>query len=375
MVFNSLGLTSGSFLPKYRIRHLWTNNEPKAGESRRMKLVDIETVEPGQILGRTIFSSNGAILLSAGVHLTVFMISTLKRIGVTTIYIDDPTFRDIHYEEVLSVETKRAVIFQMSETFAQLRSGKTFSSKAIGETVDDLLEDVLKNQTTMIHLSDIRTADNAMFLHSMNVCMMASLIGLNMGLNMIQLKELAIGALLHDIGKIGAPEAQEGRLHHAWRGFDLLKNKREYSLLIAHVAFQHHEAVDGSGAPRGLTDEDIHLYAKIAAVANTYDNLIYPTGDEQPLLPHEACERLNAYSGTLLDHEVLVEFMRMVSIYPNGISVRLSNRQIGVVVRQHRGLPGRPIVRVIDKDGNDAVSYSEIDLAQNPTLFIEAVLS
>ncbi|TVY03228.1 HD-GYP domain-containing protein [Cohnella terricola] len=340
-----------------------------------MKLVDIETVEPGQILGRTIFSSNGAILLSVGVHLTVFMISTLKRIGVTTIYIDDPNFRDIPHQEVLSVETKRTVIYKMSEMFAQLRSGKTFSSRAIADTVDDLLEDVLRNQNNMIHLSDIRTADNAMFLHSMNVCMMASLIGLNMGLNMVQLKELAIGALLHDIGKIGAPEVQEGRMHHAWRGFDLLKNKREYSLLIAHVAFQHHEAVDGSGAPRGLKNEDIHLYAKITAVANIYDNLIYPQGDEEPLLPHEACERLNAYSGTLLDHEILVQFMRMVSTYPNGISVRLSNRETGVIVRQHRGLPGRPIVRAIDKDGNDAVSYSEIDLAQNPTLFIEAVLS
>ncbi|MFC4598520.1 HD-GYP domain-containing protein [Cohnella hongkongensis] len=340
-----------------------------------MKLVDIETVEPGQILGKTIFSSNGAVLLSTGVQLTVYMISTLKRLGVTSVYIDDPMYRDITHEELLSEETKQAVIHQMSETFEQLRSGKSFNSKAIGQTVDELLDDVMKNQNVMIHLSDIRTADNAMFLHAMNVCMMSSLVGLNMGLNMLQIKDLAIGALLHDIGKLGAPEAQEGRMHHAWRGFDLLKSKREYSLLVAHVAFQHHEAIDGSGAPRGLTGEDIHTYAKITAVANLYDNLIYPLGDDEPLLPHEACERLNAYSGTLLDHEVLVHFMRIVSIYPNGISVRLSNRRTGVVVGQHRGLPGRPIVRIIDKDGDEAVSYSEIDLAQHPTLFIESVLS
>ncbi|XID90619.1 HD-GYP domain-containing protein [Paenibacillaceae bacterium WGS1546] len=340
-----------------------------------MKLVDIETVEPGQTLGKTIFSSNGTVLLSKGVQLTVYMISTLKRLGVTTIYIDDPLYRDISHEELLSEETKRVVIHQMSETFEQLRSGKAFNAKVVGQTVDELLEDVLKNQNVLIHLSDIRTADNAMFLHAMNVCMISSLIGLNMGLNMIQLKELAIGALLHDIGKLGAPEVQEGRMHHAWRGFDLLKNRREYSLLIAHVAFQHHEAIDGSGLPRGLTGEDIHTYAKIAAVANTYDNLIYHSDDGAPMLPHEACERLNAMSGTQLDHEVLVNFMRIVSIYPNGISVRLSNRQTGVVIGQHRGLPGRPVVRVIDKEGEEAVGYTEIDLAQHPTLFIEAVLA
>lgn len=340
-----------------------------------MKLVDIETVEPGQILGKTIFSSNGTVLLSNGVHLTVYMISTLKRIGVSTIYIDDPLYRDITHDEVLSEDTKRAVIHQMSEMFETLRSGKDFSSKAIGQTVDNLLDDVMKNQNILIHLSDIRSADNASFLHAMNVCMISSLLGINMGLNMIQLKDLAIGSLLHDIGKLGAPEVQEGRMHHAWRGFDLLKNKREYSLLIAHVAFQHHEAVDGSGLPRGLSGEDIHLYAKITAVANKYDNLIYNSGEERPLLPHEACERLNALSGSELDHEVLVHFMRIVSVYPNGISVKLTNRQTGVVVGQHRGLPGRPIVRVINKDGEEAVGYKEIDLAQHPTVFIEAVLN
>lgn len=340
-----------------------------------MKLVDIETVEPGQHLGRTIFSSNGTVLLSSGVQLTVYMISTLKRIGVTTVYIDNPMYRDISIDEVLSDETKRAVIHQMSEMFEALRSGKTFNSRAVSQTVDELLDDVMKNQNLLIQLSDIRSADNAMFLHAMNVCMVSSMLGLNMGLNMIQLKELAIGALLHDIGKLGAPEVQEGRMHHSWRGFELLKNKREHSLLVAHVAFQHHEAIDGSGEPRGLTGDDIHSYAKIAAVANAYDNMIYASGDEKPLLPHEACERLNAMSGTKLDHEVLVHFMRIVSIYPNGISVKLSNRQTGVVVGQHRGLPGRPIVRVIDKDGDEAVGFKEVDLAQNPTLFIEAVLT
>lgn len=340
-----------------------------------MRLVDIETVEPGQTLGRTIFSANGTVLLSSGVQLTVYMISTLKRLGVTTVYLDDPMFRDIEVDEVLSDDTKRAVIRQMSETFETLRSGKEFSTKSIGQTIDQMLDDVMKNQSVLVQLSDIRTADNAMFLHAMNVCMMSSLLGLEMGLNMVQLKELAIGTLLHDIGKLNAPELQEGKMHHSWRGFELLKNKREYSLLIAHIAFQHHEAVDGSGLPRGLTGEEIHLYAKIAAVANTFDNLLFNAEEKKPLLPHEACEQMNAMSGRELDHEVLVHFMRIVSVYPNGISVRLSNRQTGVVVGQHRGLPGRPIVRVINKEGEEVVAAKEIDLAQHPTIFIDAVLS
>lgn len=142
---------------------------------------------------------------------------------------------------------------------------------------------------------------------------------------------------------------------------------------MAHIALQHHEHVDGTGQPRGLTGDEIHPYAKITAVANTYDNLLHPQ-DGSRVLPHEAVETLNAMSGTKLDHEMLVQFNRFVSIYPNGISVRLSNRQTGVVVGQHRGLPGRPIVRVLARDMDD-VRAEEIDLARHPTLFIEAVLS
>ncbi len=340
-----------------------------------MRLVNIETVEPGQTLGKTIFSANGAVLLSTGVQLTVYMISTLKRLGVTAIYIDDPKFRDVDPQDLLSDETKRAVINQMAETFEALRSGKEFSTRAISHTIDQLLEDVMRNSNVMVHLSDIRTADNTMYVHAMNVCTLSALIGLNMGLNMIQLKELSIGALLHDIGKLGAPEVQEGRMHHSWRGFEILKMKREYSLLVAHVAFQHHEAVDGTGVPRGIAGDEIHPYAKIVGVANAYDNLLSTIEDGKPLLPHEACERLNALSGTKLDHEVLTHFMKVVSIYPNGISVRLSNRKIGVVVGQHRGLPGRPIVRIISKEDEDTVEAKGFDLAENPTVFIEAVLN
>lgn len=339
-----------------------------------MRLVDVEQVEPGQTLGKTIFSANGNILLSTGVQLTVFMISTLKRLGVTSIYLDDPLYRDIQPEEMLSEETKRAVMHQMSETFEALRSGKEFSSRAISQTVDQVLDELMRNSSVMIHLDDIRTHDNRNFVHALNVCMMATLIGLNMGLNMVQLKELALGALLHDIGKINAPEVQEGRTHHAWRGFDHIKNRWDYSLLIAHIAFQHHEAVDGSGQPRGLGGDEIHLYAKIVAVANTYDNLLFSEVPGRRMLPHEACEQLLALSETKLDYEVLMQFMRIVSIYPNGVSVKLSNRQIGVVVRQHRGLPGRPVVRIIDNTGGDSTAR-DLDLAEHPTLFIETVLN
>lgn len=342
-----------------------------------MKYVHIDSVESGQYLGRTIFSSNGTVLLSEGVQLTVYMITTLRRIGVTMLYIKDENLKDVEIVDVVSEENKRAVMQQMGEMLQSIRSGKEFYSKAISVSVDRLLEDVMLNKEVLLQLSDIRTKDNEQYVHALNVCTMAALIGINMGLTHTQIKELAVGALLHDVGKVELltdDASEDKRRHHTWRGFELLKNKREFSLLIAHVAFQHHEAPDGSGLPRGLDDEQIHLYAKIVAVANTYDNLLFDSETGKKALPHEAIEQLTALAGTKLDRDCVIQFLRTVSIYPTGVSVRLSNREVGVVVGQHRGLPGRPIVRVVKKE-DEELNVTEFDLSKHTTIFIDAVLA
>ncbi|MBB3068265.1 HD-GYP domain-containing protein (c-di-GMP phosphodiesterase class II) [Paenibacillus baekrokdamisoli] len=343
-----------------------------------MRYVDMEAVEPGHLLGKTIYALNGTVLLSSGIQLTVYMISTLKRIGVTSLYIKDAEFDDVEPEEILSDETKRSIIRNMSETTDAIRSGKDFNSRAISVSIDDLLEDVIRNKEVLIQLNDIRTRDNAGFIHAMNVCIIATLLGINSNLNQIQLKELAIGSLLHDVGK-PLMEQQEGESEpdrHTWRGFEILKAKREFSLLIAHVALQHHEHVDGTGEPRQLVGDQIHLYSRIVAVANTYDNLLQQETGGRRMLPHEACERMLSMSGKELDREILVQFMRVVSIYPNGVSVKLSTREHGVVVGQHRGLPGRPIVRLLERerDGEESIESREVDLAKENTVFIEQVL-
>lgn len=345
-----------------------------------MRYYNIEDVEPGQILGKSIYTASGQVLLAEGVQMTVYMINTLRRLGATAIYVREEQFEDIEIEEVVSEETKQVVINQMSAAFDAIKSGKQLPINKLRVSIDSLLDEVMRNNHVLLQLSDIRTADNEAYVHAVNVCMMSILIGISIQFNVTQLKELAIGALLHDVGKVGldeelSPENQE-KNHHTWRGFDMLKSWREFSLLSAHVAFQHHESIDGKGVPRRLTDEQIHPYAKIVAVANTYDNLISPLKSGQTLLPHEAAEKLMTLVGTELDHNMVTHFLKTISIYPTGTSVRLSNRQIGVVVGQHKGLPSRPIVRIVNaKPGDSDWDIQEIDLAKHPTIFIESTLN
>lgn len=343
-----------------------------------MKYVNVESVEAGECLGKTVYSGNGTVLLSAGVQLTVFMINTLKRIGVTMLYIQDEAYKDVETEDILDEATKRAIINEMSVTLEAVRSGKDWSPKKVALSIDKLLNDVLNGRELLVQLTDIRTKDNAQYVHAMNVCLLSSVMGLNLGLNYNQLKDLAVGALLHDIGKVGEPPGSaspaNASLHHTWRGFEVIKSKREFNLLVAHTALQHHEHVDGTGLPRGIMGKDIHLFAKIVAAANIYDNLINGSSGHS-LLPHEACEEMMAMSGTKLDRDILIEFNRSVSVYPNGTAVRLSTRETGVIVRQHRGLPGRPVIRVARGSTRYDLDVVEVDLARETTVFIEAVMT
>lgn len=341
-----------------------------------MRIISVEDVEPGQVLGKTIFSSNGQVLLNENVQLTVYMINTLKRIGVTMLYVKDAGLEDVEIEDVVSEETKRAVAKKMGEMFEAARSGKQFNTRSVSTSVNSLLDEIVKNQDVLVQLTDIRSEDNAQYIHAMNVCILSVMVGINMDLAPSQLKDLAIGALLHDVGKVGIdPEAEKRDMkrHHTWRGFETLK--REFNLMTAHIALQHHETPDGEGIPRALPGDQINLMAKIVGCCNIYDNLLYDLSDGKRMLPHEACERLMALSGTKVDTEVLFQFLRIVSIYPTGTSVRLSTKETGVVVGQHRGLPGRPIVRIVNRDDNENIEVKEVDLAKETTVFIEGVLS
>jgi len=286
-----------------------------------MRYISIDNVEPGQFLGKTIYSGNGTVLLSAGVQLTVYMINTLNRIGVTMLYIQDPLFDDVDTDDMLSEATKQGIIQEMYNAFEVVRSGKDWNIQLIGSSVENLLEDVMSNKEMLVQLTDIRTTDNSEYIHAMNVCLLSAVMGINMGLNYQQLKELATGALMHDIGKSGMSEEDDIlpglKSHHTWRGFEKLKNKRDFSLLVAHVALQHHERIDGLGLPRGLTGDEIHLYAKIVSAADTYDRLIHPLLPKaKNLLPHEACEEMMAMSEKQLDYEVLIQFNRWFRSIP-----------------------------------------------------------
>ncbi|MCA0971788.1 HD domain-containing protein [Halobacillus litoralis] len=340
-----------------------------------MRYASIDKIQQNDQLGKNIYADDGRILLNKGVTFTVGIISRLKNMGVEAVYLMDSEGIEVEQEDSFDEETKREVMANLSSSFDYIQSGKDFNPQKIGKSAEKIMDELMHSKDVLLHMNDIRTTGNQLLIHSTHVAIMSVLIGMKMGYTPKDLKELGTGALLHDVGK-SAPDQPGRENHHTWKGFNILRQSRELSTLVAHVAFQHHERLDGSGEPRGITEEKVHAYAKVVSIANDYDNLVAPMDGSEPLMPYEACEKILSYTGEWYDHDMVWQFLRSIAIYPNGSNVRLSNGKYGTVTAQNKGLPQRPVVRAFQN--NELMNNYDvevIDLSKETTVFIDKVMS
>lgn len=348
-----------------------------------MRKILIDQVVDGMKLGNSILSPNGKVLLKAGVELNSGFVKRLKFMGFTEVYIEDDISEGININDVVSEETRSEARSIIQDVMISLRNETDFNTKQVYNIAGKLIDELLSNKNVMINLSDIKSLDGYTFEHSVNVCILSVILGIGMGLNMNRIKDLGIGAFLHDIGKVHVPveilkkparlvpEEFEIIKKHTHYGFEILKKSDNISSISAIIAFGHHERLDGSGYPMNLKGDSIHQFTRIVSVADVYDAMTSNRAYRKRMQPHEALEYLTALSNQLFDMEIVNTFRKYVAIYPEGSGVILSNRQRGIVVRNNQNLPTRPVVRIIyDEYNNKLNSYYELDLAEKLNLFI-----
>ncbi|MDR3592623.1 MAG: HD-GYP domain-containing protein [Negativicutes bacterium] len=348
--------------------------------------LSLRYVRPGLVVARSIHHANGTLLLGQGVELDNRLIARLATMGVDSVYVKNPYFAG-EPTEVISEKTRITTTKLTHNAFETYRQRGTINLGDLQRVIKMLVEDVTDNRQVLIQLTDIRTHDDYTFGHSINTCILSAMIGVKMRLKEHQLKELALGVILHDLGKTLLPKEllnkkepllpEERRRieEHATSGFEVLRQQGSIPLMSAHVAFQHHENYDGSGYPRGLAGEDIHLYARIAAIADLYDAITSDRPYRPAMLPHEAYEVVLGSRGVKLDPAITDLFLENVALFPIGTMVLLDSGETGVVTAVHPGLQARPVVKVIlDKFGQQLPGQDHIiDLTKELTKFIVKV--
>jgi putative nucleotidyltransferase with HDIG domain len=237
------------------------------------------------------------------------------------------------------------------------------------------------DDTTLRVLSE--AAGTGSVQHAINVTVLSLMLARRLALPELDLKDVALGALVHDIGKLVLPETLrdaggDGALAAcAQREHVALGLRLGMSMGLAaevmRVIAQHHELMDGSGLPQGLAGEDIAPAARIVAIADRYDRLCNPAEGGTGRTPHEAQALLYARQRHRLDQEALTAFIKLIGVYPPGSVVQLSDARYALVVSTHPQQPLQPTVLVHD-EGVPREEALLIDLQYSPGLRIRRSL-
>lgn len=345
-----------------------------------MRIVPINSVTSGSVLANNIFSENGDILLKKGVILTKNLIDRIVDNGVYTVYIDDG-YTDHEIVDIIQPEVRLKAMKAIKETFTQIENynkqlesqvdsfSKKIQMKSMGKYVSKLkgiaefiVDDISNSRQLMINLVDIKNLNNYLYEHSLSVAILSTVVGLEMRLNKHQLYNLFLGAMVHDIGKLfinknlisqSDPynvEEQKAVDKHTEMGYEYLKENYNFEAPARLISLQHHECFDGTGYPKGMQGDSIHIFSRIVAVCNTYDMMVSDTPQQAAIPVNEALEYIMGNAGSCFDFNVVEIFSRKVNPYPIGTLVELSNGEIHLVIGDNPNFPLRPIVQKVNTE-------------------------
>lgn len=353
-----------------------------------MRLEFIDRVNDDEVLSKNILTNDGKILLRAGVKLNRRYVVKLKELGVFFVYVEDERLDDVMVEDERLSELKQNTMRNMSKLINNIHScNKRHVKESLG-MIEELVDYIISMGDVNKSLYDIQTYDNYTYVHSLDTCIMSSFLGLSAGFNERELKDLAVGAILHDIGKLRISDSiirKEGPLtqdelveikKHPEYGREILSKNLSITDNAIKAVFEHHERIDGSGYPNNLRDNEISKFGKVVCICDVYDAVSNDRAYRQKFRPNEAYELILAGSGTAFDNNFVQAFRQTFAVYPLGCCVKLSNSVEGYVIRQNCNFPDRPILRILyDGSTKAPIQFYEIDLLEYPNVIIESIVS
>lgn len=254
----------------------------------------------------------------------------------------------------IATEVRDAVSEKVVEFMEDLRSGKAPNLATVKQAIGRMEQSILRNPDAFMWLRQLRKKDSYSYTHCIDCSALAVAFGRQLGLPADQIHELAIGALLFDIGKTKVPQKlleKAGKLSE--EEFSTIKMHVEFGLGIidadngitpntrAMIA-THHERFDGSGYPKKLKGGEIPLLGRIAAIVDFYDAVTSDRPYSPAMSPHDAIKLLYTFRNTHYQDELIEQFIQTIGAYPVGTLVELSTGEVAIVIEQnqvHRLLP------------------------------------
>ena len=351
-----------------------------------MRLVRIDWIMDDMELARDIPSATlgAAPLLRRGVRLSTALGARLGTLGVRAVWIEDDMGDGIIPAQPLPDHVRSATEQAVGSCLDAARSVASdltdLPSRAfqqIEHAAESLLQALADCPEAALAFDDLSSADSYTYSHSVRVATLGLLLGQRIDRvdgwvdylgerrhdRMVErMTQLTMGLLIHDIGKISIPESilnKPGKLTtdeweliktHPAAGASMLSSDR-ISPLTRCIVRDHHERWDGLGYPAGRQGEDIHQFARIAAVADVYDAITADRPYQPATAPHVGVRMVREGAGTQFDARIVEHFLRIAMPYPVGYTITLPDGTPGAVAGVDPEEPEYPVIRYRDESG------------------------
>jgi putative nucleotidyltransferase with HDIG domain len=381
----------------------------------------IAELTQGLQLGKTLYGIRGEVMLARGVRLTPEYIAAIQARGFHSVYVYDGLADDVEPLGIVSDRLRAAAVQNLQTIYEMMASASEAVRDEAAEegahvltavpleithevaaqvarldrAAEALLDEAL-NTTVLAGITSLKSHDSYTFEHSVDVAFYGVVLGRKLALDRTYLKDLALGCLLHDIGKMYIDErilTKPGKLNdeeftaiqqHTVLGYQMIRQMPIDSPRPAHIALQHHEHQDASGYPNQLfgnnrvfrTQQErfdsrrITLLAELASVADVCSALTSDRPYRSAVPVPEVRRMLRKMAGHHLNREAVEAFTAVVAPYPIGSAVRIAggscDRSLGVVIRHTKRME-RPVVRLLfDGHAKPMPHGSELNLAAEP---------
>lgn len=374
-----------------------------------MQSFNISTLKPGTYFDAPVYLDKDYVILSPDTPLSEEIIKRLKRWGFTQVFSEGKQVDAPSYNSKDNAVSSTAVLEENIQDSEKIQAARKFyyeyidftriilnnfltenhlNIQAITEKIKQLIDMEKNNRDYLLRYTELEApVDNYLTTHSSNTSILSITLGSFLKLPPHRLIELGLSSFLHDIGMLKLPEHlynnkdklsgkdQKTVMAHTILGYRILKG---FSVPenVALGALEHHERMDGTGYPNRLTGSKISLYARIIAVACSFDAMLAPRPYKESFDGHRAMLDLLRGNKAKYDENVIRALIYRLSIYPLGTYVLLSNNTKGLVVKAETNNPRFPTVRILkDEKGNKPEQPLIITTSEETGLVIERSLT
>lgn len=355
----------------------------------KLKLLSTANFITGKPTDIDLFDARGILLLAKGKPVSPQIVELLHN---RELYIIEYQWKQEQtVMRTFSPDTYKKILDSIQRIYFDAHLVNTKTLFNIMEIVDGIINELEKLETfsekykIYVNFNHFRAHDNYTYIHSVNVAIIATLIGAQLGYPGKSIHNLCLGALLHDIGKLMipasilqkpaglTPDEFEIVKQHPIHGYEMLRGGGFPSEILFAIR-QHHERWNGQGYPDRLIKRGIHPFAQIVAIADVFDALTADRPYRKGFPPYHALEMVIAGSATDFAPDMVKAFRGSLVIYPENSIVTLNTGEVGKVISVPDNNPTRPLIRILfDKWGNFVNDDKEVDLLEDLTRFINEV--